>query len=240
MSGGPAAWVGDAAARTGAGGRRRTGFLRLAVLGAVVVGTVGLTQVPVSGAFSAVTGTAASTASSAADFCTATTSTLYSSGDSWTDESNPAYIGQNDLEIRVRSSTNRAYVWTGFVLPGVPAHCDLVGAQLSYYNKTPAPGRNIDVYRGNPAYTPFWTAATITWGNQPPNPLGPAATTSLTTSTPGWQRWDVTAHVLSQYAAGNNGFVLMDREAYASPGVEQIYYDRQNATYTPRLVLTWG
>ena len=216
-------------------------WLRIAAFGAAVAATVGITQVPVAGAFSGVTGNVSNSASSAASFCTATSTTLLSSGDTWTDEAAANYIGQNDLEINVRSSTTgERYVWTGFALPAVPAHCVLVRAELSYYNKTPSPGRYIDVYRGNPASTPFWTAATLTWANQPPTPLGPAAVTAATTSTPGWQRWDVTGHVTSQYSGGNNGFVLKDREAYASPGVQQVYWDRQNTTYTPTLVLTWG
>ena len=52
--------------------------------------------------------------------------------------------------------------------------------------------------------------------------------------------WSVTDLVRAQYSGGNNGFVLRDREAFASPGVEQVYYDRQDPTYTPTLVLTWG
>ena len=220
--------------------RGRSRFLRLGAFAAAAAATVGLTQVPVSGAFSAVSGSAGNTASSAANFCTATPTTLYSTGDSWTDEAAANYIGQNDTEIKVRSSTSgRRYVWTGFALPTVPAHCDLSGAELSYYNKTPAPGRNIDVYRGNPT-SRIWTAADLMWSNQPINPLGPASTNALTTSTPGWQRWDVTDHVRAQYSGGNNGLVLMDRVPNASPGAEQVYYDRQHSTYTPTLVLTWG
>jgi hypothetical protein len=220
-------------------GRGRGRLLRLGAFGAAAAATVGLTQVPVSGAFNGITGNAANTASSAANFCTATSTTLVSTGDSWTDEAAANYIGQNDTEIRVRSSTSgRRYVWTGFALPTVPAHCDLVGAQLSYYNKAPSSGRNIDVYRGVTGGTP-WTAATLTWANQPGH-TGTAATNAATTSTPGWQRWDVTAHVRAQYSGGNNGLVLLDRVVNASPGAEQVYYDRQHTTYTPTLVLTWG
>jgi hypothetical protein len=89
----------------------------------------------------------------------------------------------------------------------------------------------------------MWTAADITWNNEPINPLGPQATNAQTTSTAGWQVWTVTDHVLAQYAGGvngNNGFLLSDRTENAATAREQVYYDRQDATYSPRLVLTWG
>jgi hypothetical protein len=60
---------------------------------------------------------------------------------------------------------------------------------------------------------------------------------SLTSA--GWQTWTVTDHVREQLRAGNNGFVLQDRNEGAG-AVEQIYEDLQNATYPPTLVLVWG
>jgi hypothetical protein len=218
----------------------RSRFLRLGAFGAAAAATVALTQVPVSGAFSAVTGNASNSVSSAASFCTAPGSaTLNPSGDTWTDEAAPTYNGTNDLQIRILSSSSGdRYVWTRFVLPTIPARCDVVGAELSYYNVQPTSGRNIDVYRGVPSATP-WSAATITWSNQP-GYTGTAATNALTTSTAHWQRWNVTDHVLAQYVGGNNGFVLRDRVTHSTTGAGQVYYDLQNATYTPTLVVTWG
>ncbi|MFP5372778.1 MAG: DNRLRE domain-containing protein, partial [Actinomycetes bacterium] len=159
--------------------------------------------------------------------------------DSWTDEAATTTTHQNDTEIRVRSSSaGDRHVWTGFALPAVPARCELTQARLRYYNMDPDGGRNIDVYRGDPG-APLWTAATIAWSNEPAY-LGPAATNAATTNTPGWQEWVVTDHVLAQYAGGNNGFVLRDRTETSPTAYEQVYYDRQHATYTPTLVLTWG
>ena len=214
-------------------------IVRLGAFGAAAAATVALTQVPVSGAFSGLSGNAANSVSSAASFCTAPPTTLYSSGDTWTDEAAPAANHQNDLELRVRSSSaGDRRIWTGFTLPTVPTRCDLTQAKLSFYNKIPTSGRNIDVYRGDPT-DPLWTAATINWSNQPDH-IGTAATNAATTTVAGWQEWVVTGHVLAQYANGNNGFALRDRTENSASPQEQVYYDRQDTTYRPTLVLTWG
>jgi hypothetical protein len=223
--------------------RRRSGrLLRLGAFGAAAAATVALTQVPASGAFSGVDGNAANRVASAASFCTAPPSTLSSTGDSWTDESNDDDNHQNDLELRVRSSAGGdRHVWIGFALPAAPTNCGLTQAKLALYNKTPATGRFIDVYRGNPG-PPLWTVAGITWSNEP-GYTGTAATTAATTNVPGWQEWNVTAHVVAQYAGGvnaQNGFLLRDRAENSGTPREQVYHDRQDTTYRPTLALTWG
>jgi hypothetical protein len=221
--------------------------LRLVAVGTAAAATVALSQATASGTFVGLTGNAADRASSAATFCTSAPSTLFSNGDSWTDETSGATDTnhQTDLDLRVRSSSaGDRHIWVQFVLPAIPdpSHCQLVDATLSLYNKAPVSGRNIDVYRGNPT-SRTWTAADITWNNEPINPLGPQATNAQTTSTAGWQAWTVTDHVLAQYAGGvngNNGFLLRDRTEAAATAREQVYFDRQDAIYSPRLVLTWG
>jgi hypothetical protein len=223
-----------------ASGRGRVA--RLGALATAVAATVALSQATASGAFAGATGNAANSASSAPTFCTKPPSRPAISGDSWTDES-PGYTDtnhQNDLELRVRSSSaGDRHIWIGFDLPANPdpAHCQLVAAKLSLYNKAPASGRYIDVYRGNPNSP--WTAATITWTNEP-GLLTPAATNALTPALPGWQEWVVTTQVQAQYTGGNNGFVLKDRTENAGTPREQVYYDRQDTAYRPTLVLTWG
>jgi hypothetical protein len=107
---------------------------------------------------------------------------------------------------------------------------------LSLYNRTPAPARTIDVYRG--ALAPVWTSAAITWTNQPA-----AAGTAVgkpSPPAPGWQSWTVTAHVQDQYANGNNGFVLRDRNENAGASVEQVYDSIDMGATAPTLVVTWG
>jgi hypothetical protein len=219
-------------------------LLRLGACGAAAAATVALTQVPVSGAFSGLGGNAANSVSSAASFCTAPPDTLSSTGDSWTDEAAPSTNHRDDEELRIRSgSEGDRRAWIAFQLPSAPAspHCQLSQAKLTLYNKTPVSGRNIDVYRGSPG-PPLWTAAGITWSNQPSS-LGPAATNAATTAVAGQQVWDVTAHVVVQYAGGvnaNNGFLLRDRTENSGTPREQVYYDRQHTTHRPTLVLTWG
>ena len=129
----------------------RGGVLRLCAFGTAAAATVALTQAPASGAFSAVSGNAANSVSSAASFCTAGPTTLYSAGDTWTDESSTSTNHQNNLELRVRSlSGGDRRIWTRFALPTVPARSELVQAKLRLYNKTPNSGRNNDAYRGDP------------------------------------------------------------------------------------------
>jgi hypothetical protein len=215
--------------------------LRFGAFGVAAAATVALTQVTASGAFSGISGNAANSVASSASFCTAAPSTLYSSGDSWTDESANATNHQNDLELRVRSSSaGDRRVWIGFDLPTPPVspHCQLVQAKLSFYNKIPTSGRTLEVWRGNPG-SPLWTAATITWSNEP-GYLGPAVTNGLTPAVPGVQEWVVTDHVRAQYTGGNNGFLLKDSAENSGTAREQVFYDRQDTTYRPTLVLTWG
>lgn len=222
----------------------RARLLRLGALGTAVVATVALSQATASGSFTGITDDAANSASSAATFCTAAADTRYSTGDSWTDESATGTNHQSDLDLRVRSGSStsspgtRSHIWIGFDLPANPdpAHCRLVGATLKVYNRLPAAGRYIDVYRASGA----WTAATVLWSNEP-GYVGPAATSVATPSVPGWQQWTVTAQVLALYSGSNYGFLLRDRAENAVPtSYEQVYYDRQDATRYPSLVLTWG
>ena len=222
-------------------GRSRTASraVRAIALGAAVTATVALTNSTASGAFSASTGSASNSVGAAASFCTASPTTLYSAGDAWTDEAAPADNHQYDLDLHVRSSSaGDRRTWVRFTLPSVPAHCGVAQARLYLYNRAPTGSRFIDVYRGDPAGFQ-WTAANITWSNQPTG-LGPAATNAATTATAGWQQWVVTGHVDEQYTDGNNGFVLRDRTEGSATDRQQLYYDRQNVTYYPYLVLTWG
>lgn len=221
---------------------RRRGLSRLVslgVAGTAAAATFALTQVTASGAFSDVEGNLGNSVSAAASFCTAAPTTLTSSGDSWTDEAATGANHQNNLELKVRSSSSGdRRIWIGFALPGAPSpHCAVTEAKLRMYNKVPVSGRNIDVHRG--ATSPLWAASTITWSNQPGS-LGPAVTNAATPAVAGWQEWVVTDHVLAQYAGVNNGFMLRDRTENSATSSEQVYYDRQDATYRPTLVLTWG
>ena len=220
---------------------RRAPVLRLAAVALAAVATAALTQSTAGASFAGTTGNAGDKVSSAATFCSTAPTTVLSAGDSWTDEANTSANHYDDLNLYVRSSSagDRRHTWIRFDLPAVPARCDLVQAKLSFYATASAAGRNIDVYRANPAATP-WASTTIWWGDEP-TVATPPATNAVTTGAPGWQQWTVTALVQAQYPAGaNNGFLLRDRVENAGTAQQQVYYDRQNATYYPRLVLTWG
>jgi hypothetical protein len=223
----------------------RARVLRLGAVGVAIVATVALSQLTASGSFTGVTGSATNRASSAATFCTEEPDTLHSTGDSWTDESAPTTNHLSDLDLRVRSGSStstapgtRRHIWIGFDLPPNPdpAHCQIIRAELSLYNKLSVSGRYIDVYRA----TATWTAATVLWSNEPTYE-GPVATATAPTGGEGWQQWTVPPQVLAQYTVGSYGFLLRDRAENTEPtAYEQVYYDQQNAIYAPQLVLTWG
>lgn len=214
-------------------------LLRLVAVGLAVALTVALAREPSSGAFAAQTGSSANSVSSAADFCTSPgTVTVGAAGDAWIDSSNPTVNRGSDTSLYVLSgpaATLRTVV--RFSLPARPAGCFLSDASLRLYNRSPVSGRTIDVYRGDPA-SPQWTAATVTWANQPA--AAGTAVAAVTGSSAGYQAWTVTAHVQAQYTSGNNGFVLRDRAEGAASDHEQVYNDLQHSTSPPQLALTWA
>jgi len=226
--------------------RRRTRVRRpLAALGIAAVLTVTLAQVPVQAAFRATSGSTGNSVGSAASFCTAAPTTLYSAGDAWVDRNAATTNTQNDVELRVLASPSLTRrIWIRFDLPASPGpHCSVAQARLRFYNKTPTANRDVVVRRGTASATP-WTADMITWNNQPvPTGTAVGSETAKTTWTPGWQYWNVTTLVNEQDAGGttgNNGLVLLDGAESSGSGQQQVYFDRQDATYHPTLVLTWG
>lgn len=214
------------------GGRGR--FLRLGAFGVAVASTVGLTQVPVSGAFTGITGNTTNTATASSNFCTATpnTVTVPMTGDAWVDEEFPDDNHQDDRDLRVRTSGFDYQAWAGFDLASVPIppHCQVAQATLKYWNKTPVSGQRVDVFRGASS----WIATEIDYNNKPSR-TGTAAS-SFTPSVAGYQTWDVTLHVRNQYTNGNYGFVLV---AAGTTGPLQVYSDRVSPN-PPSLELTWG
>ena len=222
----------------------RVGGLRAAAFATAAVATVTLTQVQASGTFAGSTANGSDRITSKASFCAAAPTTLYAAGDTWVDQSNPSSNHQHNLDLHIRASPTQAKrTWIRFNLPAAPQFCTLTAARLRFYNRTPSTGRTIVVRRGVASATP-WAPELINWGNQPAV-IGTAATseTTLTTGTPGWQYWNVKGHVDAQYAGGatgNNGLVVLDNAEATGGGQQQVYYDRQEPTGFPTLVLTWG
>jgi hypothetical protein len=220
--------------------RVRGRLVRLGALLAAAGLTVGLARSTTSAAFTAATTDGGNSVTASGNFCAApgSTSTVTSVGDSWTDEAATTTTHGGDTGLRVRSSSaGDRRTWVRFTLPAPPSHCTVTTAVLSLYARSPVGGRTIDVYRGQYT-TPEWTSSGITWATQPASAGARVGTASRTTI--GWQTWTVTAHVQDQYANGNNGFVLQDRNENAGSAVEQVYDDLQTPGSAPTLVVTWG
>ena len=213
--------------------------LRLAAACLAVALTVTLSRSPASGAFAAQTGSAANAVGSAADFCTSPGAvTLTAAGDTWINQQASGSTYGSDTTLHVQSgSSNNFRTLLRFSLPARPTGCHLTGATLRLYNRSPAPGRTIDVYRADPA-APQWSESTVTYATRPAGVGTPVG--SITAATAGWQTWAVTAQVEAQYAGTDNGFLVRDAAEGAATSAGQVYEAREHATNGPRLVLTWS
>ncbi|KGH47972.1 hypothetical protein IN07_05000 [Modestobacter caceresii] len=220
--------------------RRRVRWASRTLAALVAAGlTVLLAQNPVAGAFTATTDDSGNSISAAASFCTTPGSTTrIAVGDSYTDQNSPTSNYDSDSLLRVRSVLSRnVRTWIRFDLPAVPAGCELTAATLRVYNRQPNVERVIDVLRGDPVAA-TWSETTINWANQPAGVGFPIGGSIL--SGAGWQVWGVFDHVSAQYAQGNNGFMLKDRNEDSSTQYEQTYDARQNTGTAAELVLDWG
>jgi hypothetical protein len=214
---------------------------RAGVAGGAAVLVAVLAQAPAAGSFTALTGSSGNGVATATSFCVSPgAQDVLVANDAWTDESAAATGHGTTAALEVRSgagSNHRTYL--RFTLPGAPKHCDLVGAQLRMRVSSPTSGRTIDVHRADPAQNPQWTAAALTWSNQPGFVGTRVGSASL--SAAGMQTWDVTAHTLLLYSGPNNGFVLKDRTEGQTGPYTQLYDEQSTAGGTPPVLrLTWG
>jgi hypothetical protein len=102
------------------------------------------------------------------------------------------------------------------------------------YASTPAAGRTIQVFRAGASFN----GSSVTWSNQPTT-TG-TAVTSPSLSASGYQQWDVTSLVASQYSGINNGFVVRDASESAGTAAEQTYISDNAGSGFPVLVVTFG
>jgi hypothetical protein len=229
--------------RAGRPGRRRVlrSGRRLAVVGAAAAFTVLLAQHTTTAAFTAQTGDAGNSASTAASFCaTPGGTTVAASADTTGYQQNPTTLYGTSVDIGAGSGSGaNGRVLVKFALPGLGAHCVVTAATLRLYAHTPQAGRTIDVYRVDPA-APAWSEASTNWNNQPTTTGTAVGVASLASA--GWQQWTVTSMVTSMYAGTNSGFLLRDRTEGSGTPYWQLYAARENATVAnrPQLVLTWG
>jgi len=153
----------------------------------------------------------------------------------YVDQATPSTNYGSDTTLRVRSqsgSLNRRSL-VKFDLPTAPPGCTMTNATMYMYASTPAAGRTIQVFRAAAS----WNGGSVTWNNQPTT-TG-TAVTSASLSAAGYQSWDVTSHVASQYSGTNNGFIVRDATESSGTAAQQVY-DSDNAANYPVLVVTFG
>jgi hypothetical protein len=218
----------------------------VAVLGVAATLTAALTQSATSAAFMATTGDAGNQVTTAATFCTSPDSvTLSPTSDAAVYQSQPAtrYGSSPSMGVGVGTTTTaNAHTFITFSLATqapLPARCRVTSATLNVHATTPMTGATIHAYRADAA----WNAATLTWGTGRPGFTGtPAGTTSLTTGSSGWQRWDVTALTRELYAGPDYGFALRDAANSAASARYQTWDSMDSTTVLnrPTLEITWG
>jgi hypothetical protein len=223
--------------------KRRRILTRLALqalaAGMAVALTLALAGHSANGAFTARTGSSASSATASGNFCAMAgqSETLIATADTSGYQNNPAatYGSYADLGA-ISELGGNARALLRFGLP-TRSHCTLTEATLRLYANNPDGGRTIQVLRVDPA-TPWSEAATV-W-NTMPSVVAGTAVDSPSRNSVGWQEWTVTSIVTSHYAGTNSGFLVRDSaEGAASPGFWQLY-DSRSKTNKPELVLTWG
>jgi len=213
---------------------------RLAVLGSAAALTVLLAQHATTAAFTAQTGDAGNSVSTAASFCTTPgTQTVIAAADATGYQGAPATAYGSDATIAVTSgSGGNARVVLRFQLPA-RGGCSVTAATLKMYVNSGQTGRTIDVYRVDPS-APVWTEVGLTWNSLPPTTGAAVSSASLATGS--WQQWTVTGMMPALYAGVNNGFLLRDQVDSNTPTRTQYWDSRESSTPAnrPRLELTLG
>lgn len=222
--------------------RRLPRFARRLVATGVAAGmTVLLAQSTTTAAFTATTGDTANQVTTAATFCTTPGTDTVTAGE---DAVSNGTAGQTTttngssttMPVGI-SATAAGYAYIRFDLTGAPARtrCTVTGATLTL-NAGTAQAATMDVFRAASS----WSAATLTWANQPAY-TGDAA--SLTVSgVAGEHAFGVRDHVRAFYAGSNYGFVVKDQANTSSSTRYQVYdsFNHGTSTRRPKLTITWG
>jgi len=218
----------------------------LAALGLAAALTTALAQSTTSAAFTATTGDPGNQVNSAATFCASPGTTILSpTADAAVYEvnANTKYGTTTGMGVGAGTATGmRAFTFIAFALASqqpMPARCQVTSAKLNLFASTPTTGATLEAYRATAA----WDQTTITWNTGRPGLTGtPTTTTSLATSTTGWQQWDVTLLTRELYAGPDYGFALRDSQDVAGSARYQTWDSMEsgNASHRPTLELTWG
>ncbi|SDG31088.1 CBM96 family carbohydrate-binding protein [Klenkia brasiliensis] len=214
----------------------RPTWVRAAVLVLAAAGTVALTQVTSTAAFTASTTNTADQVGSGTWCVNPTTVTVTASEDATIRESpaNANYGTTTTLLVRSgNGGLNRSLV--RFALPTIPAGCTLSGVSLRLYLSSNDSVRSIVARRV--LTTTSWSETAVTWSTQPTTTATGAATTS-TPASPGWQTWPVQSIVTGLYAEGNGGIEIADADE--TTGNDLQTYSSREGSNPPQLVLSWG
>lgn len=224
------------------GRRRLPRFARRLVAMVLAAGlTVLLAQSTTTAAFTATTGDTGNRANTAATFCTTPGTDTVTAGEDTVSNGTAGQTGTTNgssttMPVGI-SPTAAGYGYIRFDLTPYPARnrCTITAATLTLYAST-AQAATMDVFRA----ASTWTAATLTWDNQPGR-TGSAATITVT-ATVGEHNYPVRDHVRAMYAGPNYGFVVKDQLDVSGTTRYQVYdsFDHGTASRRPKLVITWG
>jgi hypothetical protein len=226
-------------------GRRRfrVGLRAAAVCSAVVAMTVVLSQQTAGSAFTASSGSSGNSVSTAPVFCSGTGSATFSTNatvqDTWVTQGSPfdSAGGSKSIYIRSQDGANiHALLRFDLTATPIPAGCRVTSATLRMWSTVSVAGRVIQAYRVVPS--PQWDQYVVSWNTHPAVTADPPAE-STTAAADVWQQWTVTDLVKAQYAHGNNGFLLRDRDEDSGSPVEQRYRSREDGL-PPQLTVNWG
>ena len=161
------------------------------------------------------------------------TASYVADADAWIDEGSPLDNKGSDSTLKVMSkvgSNLRALI--RFAMPeGIPEGCVVQSATLRLFAASSAAGRTLEALQvAGP-----WSAAAVTWANQPATAGVPASTSSGA----GYREWNVTAQVQAMLVSGgNHGFLI--RDAVEGQDAEQQFHSADKGESPPQLIVTYA
>ena len=166
--------------------------------------------------------------------CTAGSSTVTASADTWNSQASPAQNKATDSALYVASGSGKAQrALVQFTLPTIPAGCTLTAATFELSQETASNGRIINVSRASS----IWSAPSVMWSNQP-SPVGTAV--GIASNGTGWKSWSVTSIVQLHYTGTNTGFVVQDSDELVGAEKVQKFRSSEGGPATkPKLTVSW-
>jgi hypothetical protein len=163
-----------------------------------------------------------------------TAQTLTANADAWINSGSTGANNGGDSILKVMSKSGgnlRALV--RFLLPTLPAGCEVTSAKLRLYAASAKENRTINALLIDDA----WSENAVTWANAPATTGAPASISSGSGS--GYREWGVASLVQAMYSSGeHNGFLI--RDASENQDAEQQYHSREKGSDLPQLVLQFG